>query len=109
MILKANSLHLTAILSPADLTTSKSDKFLYRYFLVFLINRKLKGGEMKKSVIDWIALVLVIIGGLNWGLVGFFNYDLVASLFGVASAVSRVVYSLVGLSALWAIYMASKD
>ena len=47
------------------------------------------------------ALVLVIIGGLNWGLVGFFDYNLVDSLFGEGSAVARVVYALVGLAALY--------
>ncbi len=48
-----------------------------------------------------IALALVIIGALNWGLIGLFNFDLVASLFGGQdSALSRIVYSLVGLSGL---------
>lgn len=47
-----------------------------------------------------IALVLIIIGGLNWGLVGFFDFNLVDALFGEGSAVSRVVYALVGLSAV---------
>ena len=51
-------------------------------------------------VVYRIALVLVIIGGLNWGLVGFFDYNLVDGLFGEGSVVSRVVYALVGLSAL---------
>ncbi len=50
-----------------------------------------------------IALVLVLIGGLNWGLVGFFDYNLVDMLFGEGSAVSRVVYALVGLSAVFVI------
>jgi len=47
-----------------------------------------------------IALVLIIIGGLNWGLVGFFDFNLVDALFGEGSGVSRVVYALVGLSAI---------
>jgi len=47
------------------------------------------------------ALVLVVIGGINWGLVGFFDYNLVNSIFGVGSVIARVVYALVGLSALW--------
>jgi uncharacterized protein len=46
----------------------------------------------------WISLTLVIVGALNWGLVGLFQFDLVAALFGPASALSRLVYSLVGLS-----------
>ena len=51
--------------------------------------------------INVITLVLLIVGGLNWGLVGLFQFDLVATLFGEMSAVSRLVYALVGLSALW--------
>lgn len=50
--------------------------------------------------LDTIALILLIIGGLNWGLVGAFQFDLVASLFGEGSGLSRLVYVLVGLSAL---------
>ena len=53
------------------------------------------------KVIGVIALVLVLVGGLNWGLVGFFDYNLVDSLFGEGSVVSRVVYALVGLAAVW--------
>ncbi|MEW6017335.1 MAG: DUF378 domain-containing protein [Pseudomonadota bacterium] len=49
------------------------------------------------------TLILVIVGGLNWGLVGAFDVNLVASLFGVDSALSNIVYILVGLSALWQI------
>ncbi|BFD25067.1 MAG: DUF378 domain-containing protein [Candidatus Parcubacteria bacterium] len=52
------------------------------------------------KTLNLIALVLVIVGGLNWGLVGLFNFDLVAAIFGDMSALSRVVYSLVGVSAI---------
>ena len=52
-------------------------------------------------VLNTVTLVLLIIGGLNWGLVGLLNFDLVAALFGEMSPLSRIVYSLVGLSALW--------
>ena len=48
--------------------------------------------------IHWLALLLVIIGAINWGLVGLFQLDLVATLFGQDSALSRVVYILVGLA-----------
>ena len=48
-----------------------------------------------------LTLLLVIVGGLNWGLVGAFDFDLVAALFGEMSALSRIVYILVGLSALY--------
>jgi uncharacterized membrane protein YuzA (DUF378 family) len=51
--------------------------------------------------INVITLLLVIVGGLNWGLVGLFNFDLVAGLFGEMSALSRIVYVLVGASAMW--------
>jgi len=53
------------------------------------------------NVFDWVALVLVVVGGLNWGLVGIFKFDLVATIFGDMSALSRVVYALVGLSAIY--------
>ena len=48
-----------------------------------------------------IALILLVIGGLNWGLIGVFNWDLVAAIFGDMSTVARIVYTLVGLSAIW--------
>ena len=51
--------------------------------------------------INILTLVLVIVGGLNWGLVGLFDFDLVAAIFGGGSALSRIVYVLVGLSAVW--------
>ena len=47
-----------------------------------------------------IALTLVIIGALNWLLIGLFDFDLVASLFGVMSAFSRIIYTLVGISGI---------
>ena len=51
-----------------------------------------------------IALLLVIIGAINWGLIGFFQFDLVAAIFGGQSAVvSRIIYALVGLAGLWSI------
>jgi len=54
--------------------------------------------------IDRIALALVIIGALNWLLVGLFEFDLVAAAFGGrASLISRIVYSIVGLAGIWAI------
>jgi uncharacterized membrane protein YuzA (DUF378 family) len=61
------------------------------------------------SMLDRLALVLVIIGAINWGLVGFAQFDLVASLFGGAEAlVSRIVYSLVGLAGLYCIKLLFK-
>lgn len=56
------------------------------------------------KVLDRIALVLVIIGALNWGAVGLFRFDCVAAIFGgQAVAISRVIYALVGISGLWCI------
>jgi len=55
------------------------------------------------KVLNTITLVLLIVGGLNWGLVGLFGFDLVAALFGEMSALSRIVYTLVGASAAWQI------
>lgn len=60
------------------------------------------------AIIDRVALILLIIGGLNWGLVGAVNVDLVASLFGPGSAVSRIIYLLVGLAALYGIYLMTR-
>ena len=48
----------------------------------------------------WVTLVLLVVGGLNWLLVGLFDFDLVAAIFGDMSALSRLVYVLVGLSAI---------
>lgn len=62
----------------------------------------------RMSALDWIAMLLLIVGGVNWGLVGLFDFDLVAFLFGAMTGLSRVVYALVGLSALYAIYLCTK-
>ena len=56
----------------------------------------------------WIALILLIVGGVNWLLVGAFNFDLVATLFGEMSPLSRIVYIVVGLSALYVLFMSAK-
>ncbi len=55
----------------------------------------------KLNALDWVALILVIVGGLNWALVGLFSFDLVATIFGDMSVLSRIVYVLVGLSAVY--------
>ncbi len=55
------------------------------------------------KIIDTIALILIIIGAINWGLIGFFNFNLVSAIFGEMSIVSRVIYALVGISGLWGI------
>ena len=55
----------------------------------------------KLNIMDWVALTLVIVGGLNWGLVGAFSFNLVETIFGGMSAVSQIVYILVGVSAIY--------
>ena len=55
------------------------------------------------KVIDIIALVLIIIGAINWGLVGIFNFNLVEAIFGGLSVITRIIYILVGISGLWGI------
>lgn len=61
-------------------------------------------------IMDKIALILAIIGGLNWGSIGIFGFDLVAFAFGGSgSAVSRVVYTLVGLAAIWCISLLFRE
>lgn len=58
-------------------------------------------GSDNMSIVHRIALVLVIIGAVNWGLIGFFEFDLVAYLFGgQTAALSRIIYGLVGLAGL---------
>lgn len=54
-----------------------------------------------EKILKVVAMVLVVVGGINWGLIGFFKFDLVATVFGDMSAVSRVIYALVGLSAIF--------
>ncbi|MBE6671406.1 MAG: DUF378 domain-containing protein [Ruminococcaceae bacterium] len=55
-------------------------------------------------MLDRISLVLLIVGGLNWGSIGLFKFDIVSWLFGgQADLISRIVYTIVGLSALWCV------
>ena len=69
---------------------------------------KREGVSLK--IIDRIALILVIVGALNWGSVGFFAFDCVAWLFGgQLAAVSRVIYALVGLAGLWCITLLFRE
>ncbi len=60
------------------------------------------------KALDIIALVLVIIGAINWGLIGLFGFDLVAAIFGNMSILSRIVYVLVAISGLWSIRFFTK-
>lgn len=60
------------------------------------------------NALDWLSLVLMIIGGINWGLVGALDLDIVASLLGLGSMASRVVYMLVGLAALYGVILMAR-
>lgn len=61
-------------------------------------------------IIDKIALALLIIGGINWGSIGIFNFDIVGSLFGgQSSAISRIIFVIVGLCAVWCISLLFRD
>ncbi len=61
-------------------------------------------------IIDKIALALLIIGGINWGCIGIFNFDIVGSLFGgQSSAISRIIFVIVGLGAVWCISLLFRD
>jgi uncharacterized membrane protein YuzA (DUF378 family) len=64
----------------------------------FLDPRK---GETQMKFIDVLAVVLVVAGALNWGLVGLFRYDLVAALLGDATALTRLVYIVIGVAGLF--------
>jgi uncharacterized membrane protein YuzA (DUF378 family) len=57
----------------------------------------------KMNGLDWATLVLVLVGAINWGLVGFFKFDLVAAIFGDMTVLARIVYALVGLAAVYMI------
>lgn len=58
---------------------------------------------MNTKIIDYIALVLIVIGAINWGLLGFFEFNLVAAIFGDYVVPTRIIYSLVGIASLYAI------
>jgi uncharacterized membrane protein YuzA (DUF378 family) len=64
--------------------------------------------ESRMNALDWIGMTLLIIGGLNWGIVGLFGINLVEQIFGDMGTVARAIYILVGLSALYSIYTGSK-
>lgn len=61
------------------------------------------------KVLDSIALILVIIGAVNWGLIGFFQFNLVDTLFGTMTAFSRIIYSLVGIAGIYSLSFFAKD
>jgi len=60
---------------------------------------------MERNWLDIVALILIIIGAINWGLIGFFRFDLIASLFGPLSAVSRIIYAIVGIAGIYSLIL----
>jgi len=64
---------------------------------------------MAKNWLDWVVLVLVIVGAINWGLVGLFGFNLVSAIFGSVGWLLTTVYTLVGLSGLYMIWWVSKN
>lgn len=57
---------------------------------------------MKARIVDYIAITLIIVGAINWGLIGFFQFDLIAFIFGgMHTWISRVIYALIGISGLY--------
>ncbi len=61
------------------------------------------------KALNTIALILIIIGAVNWGLLGFFQFDLVAKIFGQMTPYSRIIYSLVGIAGLYSLSFFAKD
>ena len=59
--------------------------------------------KLNLKIIDKIVLILIVIGAINWGLIGLFNLNLVSTIFGNMSLISRIIYILVGVSGLWGI------
>jgi len=57
-----------------------------------------------QSIVKWVVLFLIIIGALNWGLVGAFHYNAIAAIFGDVSIVTRIIYILVGIAGLFKIF-----
>ncbi len=60
------------------------------------------------SALDYLAMALLIVGGLNWAMVGLFDVDMVATIFGAGSPATRIIYVVVGLAALYSIYTTAK-
>ncbi len=69
---------------------------------------KRRGGKVMRTTLDWVALALVLIGGINWGLVGLFSFDLVEAILGSIPVLARIVYVLIGLGALYMLYTATR-
>jgi uncharacterized membrane protein YuzA (DUF378 family) len=74
----------------------------------YLFNKQEVRGKVMKNyfnVLDWICWILVIIGALNWGLIGFFSFNLIALIFGDMTVISRIIYAIIGLAAIYLIVL----
>lgn len=60
---------------------------------------------MERNWLDIVSLILIIVGAINWGLIGFFNLDLVALLFGTMSMISRIIYVIIGLAGIYSLVL----
>jgi hypothetical protein len=64
--------------------------------------------ETHMAAAEWIPMILLAIGGINWGLIGLFDFNLVERIFGDGSLLTRIIYVAVGLSALYSLYMSTR-
>lgn len=65
-----------------------------------------KGGiVMERNWLDITALILIIIGAINWGLIGFFEFDLISYFFGTYSAISRIIFAIVGIAGIYSLVL----
>jgi uncharacterized membrane protein YuzA (DUF378 family) len=84
-----------------------SSVFLQMYKFIFYVNNSDEGVD---KMLDKICLILSILGSVNWGLVGIFQFDLVAWLFGGQDAlVSRIIYTVIALAGIWCISLLFRD
>lgn len=74
-----------------------------KYYTLIEDYHQKEANNMNTKGLDYTLLTLVIIGAVNWGLIGFFRFDLVAFLFGEMSWITRIIYALVGISGLYLI------
>jgi len=91
-------------------TVKRHPRNISSHFCRYYRQNKDKELFFMMNALDKFALTLVIIGAINWGLIGLFQFDLVAWLFGgAAMLVSRIIYTLVGLGGIWSISLLFKD
>lgn len=60
---------------------------------------------MERNWLDIVSLILIIIGAINWGLIGFFNLDLVSTIFGTMSMITRIVFAVVGIAGIYSLVL----